>query len=42
MTKAQQTQKAIELYNAIAAGKVEGIIIRKRIIKVGSITFIPS
>jgi hypothetical protein len=41
MTNSQERQKAIELYKAIAAGKVEGMQIKKRIIKVGSITFLP-
>lgn len=40
MTKAQQIQNAIESYNAIVNGKVEGLKIPKRTIKVGSIIFI--
>ena len=41
MTTAQQKQKAIQAYKDIVYGKVEGFRIPKRIIKVGSITFIP-
>jgi hypothetical protein len=33
--------EAVELYKAVAAGKVEGMEIKQRIIKVGSITFLP-
>ena len=41
MTKSQEKQKAIELYKAIANGKIQGFKIPNRIIKMGSITFIP-
>lgn len=41
MTKAQKTQKAIAVYKAISDGKIQGFKIPNRIIKFGSITFIP-
>ncbi len=42
LIKMRDELEAVELYKAIASGKVEGMQIKKRIIKVGSITFIPS